>query len=82
MLKSAYPKGISESDELPLMRALYDHMSHRALARVMSSFLGAEYPLVLNRVHEAAAVPEAAAEVQIITSNLKKHGYVEWCKEE
>ncbi|HLT35717.1 MAG TPA: hypothetical protein VK034_05510 [Enhygromyxa sp.] len=82
MLESAYPDGIPAEDVLPVMRALYDHMSDRGLAKTMGFMLGQDYALLLNRVYEAAQMDESAAPVQAVVRLLERHGYTEWCDED
>jgi hypothetical protein len=82
MLASAYPTGIPTAEVLPVMRALYDHMSDRCLAKALGIMLGEDYALLLNRVYEAAQLDISSAPVQAVVELLERHGYREWCDEE
>lgn len=82
MLKSAYPSGVLDSDVLPLMRALYDHMSDRALAKTMAVMLEEDYSALLNKVYEAAQLDETTEVVQAVVNRLKNHGYSDWCDDD
>lgn len=51
LLQCAFPQGIEEQEYLPLLSILYEEMSDRSLAQVISEFIGKEYPAVLNDVY-------------------------------
>ncbi|NOK36257.1 DUF3349 domain-containing protein [Corallococcus exercitus] len=83
LVRRAFPEGVTEADYLPLLTALYPHMSDRSLAMVVGHFVGQDYPLVLNDIYGVgggytSASPDAVAAVQ---ARLVAAGLEEWLKE-
>ena len=83
LLRSAYPKGIPEQEYFAVLRLLYDYMSHRGLAQVISLLGGKEYMEAYNDV--GGCVTDLAPDeqtLQAVRGKLVAHGYDEWVKEE
>jgi hypothetical protein len=81
MLRQAYPEGIPDGEYLALVRAVYDHLSDRNLALVLSSVSGRQYEAVLNDIYQAAGIDPDAASVKAVVIKLQKHGYDAWLAE-
>ena len=77
----SYPDGIPDGEYLPLIRAVYDHLSDRNLALVLSSVSGREHGEVLNDVYKAAGIDPDSASVKAVVAKLQKHGYDAWLNE-
>lgn len=69
-------------DYWPLLVVLYPYMSDRALARVVSHFVGQDYGLVLNDVFGVNAKSLPSSEVDAVRARLLAAGLDEWDKEE
>jgi len=83
MLLRAFPKGVPEEDYLALVALLYDEMSHRALATVLSHlFETTEYHRVLNDIGFASRLSPQSDPVLRVRGKLVAAGYEEWLKEE
>lgn len=82
LLTAAFPSGISEQDRKPLLRALYDHTSHRNLAEAMSYVTRIPAEILLNEVFAAAELPLDDEEVRAIVRSLEPHGFGRWSQEE
>lgn len=48
MLKSTFPNGIGDEDYFPLISLLYEYMSDRNLAKVISSITGKNKTITIN----------------------------------
>lgn len=79
LLKKAYPSGLPPEDYKPLIAVLYEEMSQRNLANVLSKALGLDYHRVLNVV---GVETPAASELDRIRQKLGPFGYDDWLKEE
>lgn len=82
MLESTFPGGIPDSMVLPVTRALYEYMSHRNLAEVLSKMTGMETEVALNTVYEAAGLDPNTSSVRMAKERLRMHGYDQWCDED
>jgi hypothetical protein len=89
MLVKAFPHGLEEGDYFPLIAVLYDEMSQRNLAEVVSEISGKFYSEVLNDVYKVGSqkgieghVEVAREELERVKSLLVPHGYLEWLAEE
>lgn len=78
LLRAAFPDGVLR-DSLPVLRALYDHMSDRQLAAAASTWLGIEPAVTLNHVYRAAALSLTDTAVKAALAQLVAHGFNEWC---
>ncbi|RKH01822.1 DUF3349 domain-containing protein [Corallococcus carmarthensis] len=69
-------------DYWPLLAALYPYMSDRALARVVSHFVGLDYELVLNDIFGVNRKELPSAAVDAVRARLVAAGLEEWNKAE
>lgn len=81
MLRAAYPEGWSAAQRLPLLRALYDHMSDRNLATAMAFVSGVNKTVLLNDIGHAASLSLDDPAVQETVERLRRHGYEAWSAE-
>jgi len=81
MLKLAFPQGIPRSQYLPLLVVLYEIMSQRAIAELMTYITDRIYTEALHDVMTARAEPPSEAEVEKVKRCLIPFGYEEWLKE-
>ncbi len=83
MLKSAFPNGIENEDYHPLLFLLYEYMSDRNMAEVISSITGKDTPIILNDIQKSVSVNMLNDEVvQKIRRKLLPYGFEEWTEEE
>ncbi|NWL90476.1 DUF3349 domain-containing protein [Paenibacillus sp. 79R4] len=83
MLKHAFPNGIGNDDYFPLMSLLYEYMSDRNLAEVISSITGKDIAITLNDIQKSVSVNLSSDEViQNIRKKLLPYGFEEWTEEE
>src|SRR5262249_1488074 len=79
MIRAAFPSGIPEDEYFALLALLYEGMSFRTLATVMSYITGKPYPVVYNDVLGAVSEPElSAATIDQVRRKLQEHGYDAW----
>lgn len=79
MLKCAYPEGIPETEYLPVMALLYQIMSFRTMARVLSALTDKSYSLVYNDVSGFEADPQPSPEqVETVKRKLDACDYEDW----
>ena len=81
MLKAAFPQGIPDEDVLPVMKALYEHMSNRNLADAVSHVTGEDRHAILNEVYKAASLDPSDPRVLAMVKRLKEYGYDDWAVE-
>ena len=84
MIRSCFPEGIIQKYYYPLMTLLYDYMSNRNLADIMSICTGKDWGITYNDALLVGSVsnPVTKEELNEVKSMLLKHGYEEWIKEE
>ncbi|WP_435924044.1 DUF3349 domain-containing protein [Paenibacillus sp. DYY-L-2] len=83
MLKNAFPNGIGNEEYFPLMSLLYEYMSDRNLAEVISAITGQDIAITLNDTQKAVSVNMPSDEyMQKIRKKLLPHGFEEWTEEE
>lgn len=83
MLKNAFPNGIGNDDYFPLMSLLYEYMSDRNLAEVISSITGKDIAITLNDIQKSVSVNLSSDEViKNIRKKLLPYGFEEWTEEE
>lgn len=79
LLQCAFPQGISEEFYLPLLSILYEELSDRNLAQVISEFTGRDYHVVLNDVYRIASTPKFSSElIEAVQQRLVGCNYEEW----
>lgn len=79
MLQCVFPDGIDEATYLPLLAVLYDEMSDRSLAQVISEYMGKDYYIVLNDVYRIGATKAVPSETcNVVKQKLLSCGYDEW----
>ncbi|MGF9908939.1 DUF3349 domain-containing protein [Brevibacillus sp. HB1.2] len=82
MLKRAYPNGISDKECFPLMSLLYEHMSDRNLAEVISFITGKEVAIALNDIHKSVSTKQLSEqELNMVREKLLEHGFEKWIDE-
>jgi len=82
LLNRAYPNGIPSKDWDGIMFVLFEHMSNRQLASVVSFFTSVDYMIHCNEVLGIGADgcdPEVVERVRV---RLNAAGYDEWVAEE
>lgn len=83
MITSAYPKGVVKSKYLPLIAVLYDYMSDRNLAEVISLCTGKDYAVVINDVYRTQSTDKPSdREVENVRQELLPFGFEEWKEED
>ncbi len=82
MLAAAFPEGVQEQERLPLLRALYDHMSDRNLAEAMAIVTKSSPDQVLNEVYAASQLDLTDPRVESVTHRLRSHGFERWSVED
>lgn len=82
MLGKAYPLGIPESEYMLLICVLYEYMSDRNLAEVLSLFTGKKADMVLNDIYESAATYRSSDEAfDSVKEKLVAQGLHVWAEE-
>jgi hypothetical protein len=89
MIVRAFPNGLGEGDYFPLIAAVYDEMSHRNIAEVVSVVSGKSSAEVLNDIYKVGSqkgidnhVEVPREELERVKNLLVPHGYDEWLAEE
>ncbi|TDL50426.1 DUF3349 domain-containing protein [Paenibacillus dendritiformis] len=76
---------MGDEDYFPLISLLYEYMSDRNLAKVISSITGKDIAITINDIQKSVSVNLASDEVIIninIRAKLLRHGFEEWTEEE
>ncbi len=81
MLKKAFPKGIDYTFYFPVVYLLYDYMSDKNLADIISYFVDREYSIILNDIYSINKVAINEADKRLVYEKLKSAGFDEWSKE-
>jgi hypothetical protein len=83
MICCAFPDKIDSWAYLPLLLVLYEHMSDRNLALVVSSVSAIPYERVLNDVYKVGGDPECcqADAVAQVLERLQNCGFERWVSE-
>lgn len=83
MITAAYPNGIDESRYLPLISLLYEYMSDRNLAEVISFCTGKDSDVVLNDVYRSQSTDKVNDdEIESVRQELLSFGFEEWSEED
>ncbi|NKI21354.1 DUF3349 domain-containing protein [Paenibacillus dendritiformis] len=83
MLKSTFPNGIGDEEYFPLISLLYEYMSDRNLAKVISSITGKDITITNNDIQKSVSVNLASGEViENIRAKDLRQGFEEWTEEE
>ncbi len=83
MILLAYPNGVDESKYLSLIAVLYEYMSDRNLAEVMSLFTGKEFEVALNDIYRSQSTDKPHDnEVDNVKRELLPFGFKEWTEED
>lgn len=83
MLKAAFPNGLSEEEYFPLIHYLYEGMSDRQLAQVVSLLVGKEdYLTTLNDVYKVHSLDGSLKSNKSVYDKLVANGYEEWLEEQ
>ncbi len=80
MLKKAFPNGIDYTSYYPVVSLLYDHMSDRNLADIVSYFVDKDSSDILNDIYSINSIVLDETEKQLVYKVLKTAGYEEWKK--
>ncbi len=78
MIRAAYPRGVPEAAYRPLLALLYEGMSFRGVAEVMSRCTGRPYSVVYNDTLGAVAGGKDVDSLDVVRQTLRSHGYDEW----
>ncbi len=81
MLKKAFPRGIDYTSYYPVVYFLYDYMSNRNLAEIMSYFVDKDSAVILNDVYSIGIITISESDKRAIELMLNEAGYEEWKKE-
>jgi len=83
MISLAYPNGIDESKYLALIAVLYEYMSDRNLAEVISIFTGKKLEVVLNDIYRSQFTDRPHNnEVESVKQELMYFGFEKWTEED
>ncbi|HAC62390.1 MAG TPA: DUF3349 domain-containing protein [Cyanothece sp. UBA12306] len=82
LLKSAFPNGIDEQSYYPLLALLYEEMSDRNLAEVISQYTNQSYESVLNDIYRVASTDISSLEkISKLREYLLDYDYQKWLEE-
>ncbi len=81
MLKKAFPNGIDYTSYFPVVLMMYDYMSDRNLADLISYFVDKEYGDILNDIYSINKVAINEVDKRNVYEALKSAGYEEWIEE-
>ncbi len=81
MLKEAFDKGLSEAEYDATIKVLYDEMSDRNIAIVLSLITNKDESQVINDVYRVSQSNIEDGVVDKVKSILKPLGYEEWLDE-
>jgi hypothetical protein len=88
MLVNAFPNGMEEGNYFPLIAILYEGMSHRSLAEVVSAITETSYSEVLNDVYKVGSQKDIEGHVEVTLDELERvkrlllpYGYDKWLEE-
>jgi len=83
LIRAAFPDGLDKTTYFPLLFVLYDDMSDRNLAEVVSKYIGKDYSTVLNDIYRVVSTDKPASEdVTEVKRKLLRCGYDTWRNEE
>jgi transposase len=82
LLDKAFPNGIDERHYFSLLKVLYEHLSDRNLAEVISKVSGKAESIVLNDIYKVAANIVTCEEVPTVIEMLNFCGFSKWIEEE
>ena len=78
VLSAAFPGGVPESQYLPLLTVLVEHLSLRNVADLIAAHTGREWPVVYNDALAAESrAGELAAAAGEVHRLLERHGFKE-----
>ncbi len=78
MLKKAFPKGIDYASYFPVVYLLYDYMSDRNLADIISYFVDKDSSEILNDIYSIKDISVSEVTKLAVYEKLKAAGYDEW----
>ncbi len=81
MLKKAFPKGIDYTSYYPVVALLYENMSDKNLADIVSYFVDKDSSVILNDIYSLNSVAINNKDKEEVYKILKTAGYDEWIKE-
>ena len=84
LLSKAFPAGIEEHEYVPLIILLYEHMSDRNLAEIVSLFIGKNYEEVYNDVLFVGGNKTTISldSLNIVRNKLLNSGFNDWIQED
>jgi uncharacterized protein YktB (UPF0637 family) len=82
MLDGAFGNGIQEKQYFALLDILYEELSDRNLALIMSKITKKEYSEVLNDIYKLSKTIIKEDMHKEVLDRLKVYGYDDWLKEE
>jgi hypothetical protein len=83
LIKCAFPQGIEEHSDFPLLSLLYEYMSDRSLAQVIAEYTGKDYHVVLNEVYRVREMETFSSDItESVKEKLIGCNYEKWLAEE
>lgn len=83
MLSEAFCDGSLDNESyFAVLYYLYEYMSDRNLADIISKFTGKDWGIVINDVLKIRTVKLDKDILQTVKKALDKAGFKEWCEEE
>ncbi len=83
LLTAAYPDGLVESDYYAVLALLYDHLSDRNLAEVVSRVFGRDYFVTYNDIAKAVTTDRPPSDaLSNVQTRLLSAGYEAWSRDE
>ncbi|MFB9244488.1 DUF3349 domain-containing protein [Massilia antarctica] len=81
LIKRAYPEGFPNDEYRAVLNILYEHMSDRNLAEVISFFTERDYAFTYNEVLEIGSKESEVKNTQIAMDKLIDAGLPKWIEE-
>ncbi|UED70823.1 DUF3349 domain-containing protein [Brevibacillus sp. HD3.3A] len=82
LLRKSFPNGIDERYYFSLIKVLYEYLSDRNLAEIISKVSGKDENIVLNDIYKVAANIVTCEEVSAVIEMLNFCGFSKWIEEE
>jgi len=82
MLIEAFPNGICEEYYWVILYLLYDYISDRNLALVMSYLINKPSEIIMNDIYRVCQMEFNFKLIEEINGKLDKYGFEEWKKED
>ena len=82
LLKNAFPDGLNKDAYFAVIKLLYDDMSDRNLADVLSFVTGKPYEICYNDICGVSQRTLETSVYEFVKSRLYMNGYDDWLKED